>query len=64
MSLENLEIAAEKIITNITAKEDLGYKNEISECLESIQDRYTNIYWYLYGFLYSDFIFNDKENGL
>ena len=44
MSLDNLEIAAEKIITNITAKEDLGYKNEISEGLESIQDRYTNIY--------------------
>ena len=38
-SLEELEIAAEKIMTNITSSEDLTFKNEISECLESVQDR-------------------------
>ena len=38
-SLEDLEVAAEKIMTNITSNDDLKFKNEIAEGLESVQDR-------------------------
>ena len=38
-SLEELELSAEKIMTNITSNEDLKFKNEVAEGLESVQDR-------------------------
>ena len=39
MVFEDFEAAAEKIIVSITSTEDSSFKENISECLETVQDR-------------------------